>query len=206
MTVQLERIEWCEFRWDEADKTDMPRVLLIGDSITKGYRPHVAEEFKGIASIDLMASSRGLDNPAFARELRYVTVESGYNYRVIQFNNGLHGFHSSAEAYEAGLDRVLTALMKLREDGGAKIVLALSTPVTRKQEAGILHPELNALVLERNEVMKRLAERNALPVNDLYEPMLGHPEYRLPDGFHYNDDGKKAQAAIVAADLGKYLG
>lgn len=144
MTVQLERIEWGEFRWDEADKTDMPRVLLIGDSITKGYRPHVAEEFKGIASIDLMASSRGLDNPAFARELRYVTVESGYNYRVIQFNNGLHGFHSSAEAYEAGLDRVLTSLMKLREDGGAKIVLALSTPVTRKQEAGSRYPPSGA--------------------------------------------------------------
>ncbi|MHB8974904.1 MAG: hypothetical protein ACYC4N_31125, partial [Pirellulaceae bacterium] len=32
-----ERIEWADIWVTDADKNDLPRVLLIGDSITRGY-------------------------------------------------------------------------------------------------------------------------------------------------------------------------
>ena len=32
-----ERIEWADIWITDADKDDLPRVLLIGDSITRGY-------------------------------------------------------------------------------------------------------------------------------------------------------------------------
>ena len=32
-----ERIEWADIWVTDADKDDLPRVLLIGDSITRGY-------------------------------------------------------------------------------------------------------------------------------------------------------------------------
>jgi hypothetical protein len=39
-------IEWCNIWIPDANGTKLPRVLLIGDSITQGYYPKVAENLK----------------------------------------------------------------------------------------------------------------------------------------------------------------
>lgn len=45
MTV-LETYERCDFWWEKTDRNDKPGVLLIGDSITRTYRPKVNELLK----------------------------------------------------------------------------------------------------------------------------------------------------------------
>ena len=42
-----ERIMWCDKRVEETGKTDLPRVLFIGDSISAGYRGPAQEALKG---------------------------------------------------------------------------------------------------------------------------------------------------------------
>jgi hypothetical protein len=192
----LEQFEWCDFWWQEAPQQDKKRVLLVGDSISRAYRPYVNEQFKGEIYADQLASSRALDNPAFLFELDYMLKLNNVKYDAIHFNNGLHGVHLSADQYELHLEKAIQHILSYINC--SKVILALSTPVTKPQIPTDLEPVVNNKVLDRNRAMERLALKYNLKLNDLYKRMLGKSEYRVDDGYHYNAAGEKAQAAIVA--------
>ena len=46
----LERIEWSDIWVTNADKDDLPRVLLVGDSITRQYFKTVEKALDGKAN------------------------------------------------------------------------------------------------------------------------------------------------------------
>jgi hypothetical protein len=191
----LEQYEWCDFWWQEAPQQDKKRVLLVGDSISRAYRPYVNEHFQGGIYADQLSSSRALDNPAFLFELDYMLKHNNVKYDAVHFNNGLHGFHLTTEQYELHLEKAIQHILLYLD--ASKVVLALSTPVTKPNIPTELEAEMNNKVLNRNEVMERLALKYNLKLNDLYGQMLGKSEYRVNDGYHYNVTGEKAQAAIV---------
>jgi lysophospholipase L1-like esterase len=202
--TQLERYEWCDFWWEEATSQDKKRVLLIGDSITRGYRPQVNKLLQGIAYVDMLATSKAVDNPCLLREMDYILNHRGdFIYQVIHINNGLHGFHLSAAEYEHHYDQVIGYL--LEHSHGAKVVVALTTPKTKEGEPAQLDAAINDKVIERNKAAERLAAKYKLELNDLYAQMLGKSDYRVADGYHYNSHGEQAQAWIVAEKLKPWL-
>ena len=115
-------------------------------------------------------------------------------YALIHFNCGLHGFHLSAEEYAAYYETAVRHLRDLYSE--TALALVLSTPITVGD-----HPDqlagANAVVEVRNERVRALAAKYELPVNDLYTPMLGRPELRNMDGYHYNDGGCRYQSRLV---------
>jgi hypothetical protein len=193
--IQLEQYEWCDFWWQEAPQQDKKRVLLVGDSITRAYRPYVNELLKDEVFVDQLASSRALDNPAYLFELDYMLKQKDFKYRGIHLNNGLHGWHLSTDQYEYYLEKVIQHIISQIDH--SKLILALSTPVTKKNIPTELDVEANDKVKDRNKAMERLAREYNLKINDLYTPMLEKSEYRVDDGYHYNILGEKAQAEIV---------
>jgi hypothetical protein len=192
----LERYEWCDFWWQEAPQQDKKRVLLVGDSISRAYRPYVNEQLKGEIYADQLSTSRALDNPAFLFELDYMLKHNNVKYDAVHFNNGLHGFHLTTEQYELHLEKAIQHILSYLD--ASKVILALSTPVTKPNLPTELKAEINNKVLNRNEVMERLALKYNIKLNDLYAQMLGKSEYRVADGYHYNATGEQAQAVIVA--------
>ena len=52
----LERIEWTN-TWRENARDDVPRVLLIGDSITQGYRSIVNRMLEGKIRVELLGEA-----------------------------------------------------------------------------------------------------------------------------------------------------
>src|SRR5271154_4490690 len=52
-----ESIEWCDIWISHANETNLPRVLLIGDSITRAYYPAVEERLSGKAYVGRLSSS-----------------------------------------------------------------------------------------------------------------------------------------------------
>jgi hypothetical protein len=197
--VQLEQYEWCDFWWQEAPQQNIKRVLLVGDSISRAYRPHVNEQLKGEIYVDQLSSSRALDNPAFLMELDYMLKLNENNYQVIHFNNGLHGKHLSADQYEHHLEKVIQHI--IAQIDAKKMILAFSTPVTIYDVPTELDSKVNHIVIDRNKAMERLAHKYQLQINDLYTPMLGKSEYRVNDGYHYNALGDKALAEIVVSSI-----
>jgi lysophospholipase L1-like esterase len=192
--MQREQYEWVNLWWEEAADAKTPRVLLIGDSICVGYRPHVQRMLEGFR-VDQMATSKALDDPAFFKELRYMLGE--YPYRAVHFNNGLHGVHADDADYEQGCRRALEMIRA----ACSRVAVALSTPVTQVGQTDRADPKMDALVCRRNAIVTGIAAELCMDANDLYTPMLGHPEYRLEDGYHYNEDGRQAQARLVAGCL-----
>jgi len=53
-----EAIEWCDIWISHANETNLPRVLLIGDSIVRDYYPEVEKRLAGKAFVGRLATSR----------------------------------------------------------------------------------------------------------------------------------------------------
>lgn len=198
--VQLEQYEWLHLWWEEAAKNDLPRILLIGDSITNAFHPYVKNNFRGEAYVDKLATSKSIDNPSLIMEIDYMLKHGKEDpYKIIHFNNGLHGWHLSSEEYRKHYDQVIQHLKVLST---AVIVLALTTPVSVKGVPWETDPIMNNKVQERNRSVSELALQYGLVTNDLYSPMLNRSDLRadnVNDTYHFNENGHKLHADFVTA-------
>lgn len=203
--AQYETYEWTRFWYDQVNEDTLPRVLLVGDSITAQYGGEVNTHLQGIAHADYLASSKALDHPWYIRELELCASQFDACYAAIHFNNGLHGAHLTPSAYESLLEEKVCWLIDRFPQ--AKLMLALCTPLVLAEEGRPLDPQKNAMVLARNEAIRRVAGRHNLPVNDLYTPMLNHPEWRNEgDAYHFAEGGRAVQSHLVAAAIRRLLG
>ncbi len=194
--TKLEYFEWCDFWIEDENNKEKPRVLLIGDSIARDYKWPVVELLKPRVSMNMMASSRGMDNEDYFTELFYILNPQRFQYDVIHLNNGLHANHLTAEEYKELLMKTVEFIQK---NSKAALILALSTPVYRNETA--YENEDNRRVIARNQKMIEVAEQFKLPVNDLYTLSYGKEELRQSDGIHYKADGSKLQAKQVVEYL-----
>jgi lysophospholipase L1-like esterase len=183
MTV-LEKYEWSDMWWDEPAKGGN-RILLVGDSITRGYRQPLKELAGDNFYIDMFATFRAVDNPAYLRELKCM-ISHDPHYSIVHLNNGLHGFHQNIETYTKCYEEVINFF--LRETGDAKIILALTTTVT-KTDGPEGYDERNKTVIERNRAVMTLAEKYKLRLNDLYTEADRIKAAKANDGVHYSDEG-----------------
>lgn len=198
-----ENIEWANFWFENTNDQQLPRVLLVGDSITWQYRPHVAERLKGIANVDAVATSKAITDPAFLKEVAYATAD--YPHAVIHFNNGLHGWHVTPEDYEADLRALVAQLREACPD--SRLVWAASTPVASKAEGVKLDERADAAIVAKNAVAAKLMDELGIPVNDLYGVVVGDLEQltaRKGD-LHYNERGKNLQAEAVVRVIKEQL-
>ncbi|MGV8092514.1 MAG: hypothetical protein AB2L24_11700 [Mangrovibacterium sp.] len=54
--ITREDIEWSDFWWGHESNTSHPRVLFIGNSISRVYFPLVSNKLEGIANCDRYAT------------------------------------------------------------------------------------------------------------------------------------------------------
>ncbi len=120
-----ERIEWIDIWVTDADKDDLPRVLFVGDSITRGYFGGVEKQLAGKAYCARLTTSKCVSDPTFNDDLELLLRQ--YKFNVIHFNNGLHGWGYTEDQYRDGLLRTVTAVKQ--NSGDAKLIWATTTPV-----------------------------------------------------------------------------
>jgi len=191
--IHRERIEWCDTWVENAHQPSSPRVLLVGDSIVRGYYRGVAARSKGKVSLARFTTSAFVGDPMFLQQMDCML--KSYPFDVIHFNNGLHGSGYAEEEYKAGLTAALDRIARLQPN--AKLVLVTSTP---RRAPGNLQQltDGNARVEIRNRILRQAAEARSMPVNDLYGLVIDHPEYHSNDGTHFAPAGKEKQAQQVA--------
>src|SRR6185369_3868383 len=81
-----EAIEWCDIWISHANETNLPRVLLIGDSITREYYPEVEKRLAGKAFVARLTTSRFVSDPVLLKETELVLDQARFD--VIHLNNG----------------------------------------------------------------------------------------------------------------------
>ncbi len=187
-TTGLERFEWDQTWIDNAPDKETDRVFVIGDSISVGYRDIISQIANGRFRVDGVATSKGADNPAFPALVDYVLSQVEIsNVKMILLNNGLHGWHLCPEDYEKHYTALVEYILKKYE--GIQLALISTTP-TRNKENLLLPSHRYENVIERNEIIRRIAEKHALPIFDAFSIIDGRPElHKEGDGVHLVAEG-----------------
>jgi lysophospholipase L1-like esterase len=188
-----ERIEWADIWVTDADKNDLPRVLLIGDSITRGYFDGVEKQLAGKAYCSRLTTSKCVADPSFLDEVQLLLKQ--YRFKVIHFNNGLHGFGYTEDQYRAGLSGLLEVLEK--QSSNAKLIWATTTPVRVQGNLGQI-AETTERVKARNRIAVEVLRDRGIVTNDLYGLVEQHQDYFSGDGVHFNENGREVQVKQVA--------
>ena len=187
--IAREAIEWCNIWIPDTNETKLPRVLLIGDSITGGYGPKVADSLKGKASVARLTTSKSIGDPALLAEVSLVLGQCRFD--VVHFNNGLHGWGYSEEEYQQHFPELLATIRK--HAAQAKLIWATITPMRQAGKLDVI-AENTKRVQARNKIAQEIVTREGIAVDDLYGLVQDHAEYWSPDGVHFNAQGIVAQA------------
>ena len=185
-----ENTEWSvAYAYGLADATkDLPRVLLVGDSICRGYQDGVRELLKGRMNVSYWISSYCVTSAAYLPLLTVYLDEAKYD--VIHFNNGLHSLGTETAAYEKGIRRAFALIREKQPD--AKLVWCTSTPLTNEVKTAKCR-ELNAAVT------KVVAELGGITTDNLFS--LLDPLDRAAnwsDEYHHREAVQKKEAEQVA--------
>jgi hypothetical protein len=183
--------------WDFVeDAPGLPKVLLIGDSVSRGYTQAVRSELKGKANVHRAPENCG----PVAHGLRKLDVWLGQQkWDVIHFNFGIHDRATPLADYGKRLEELLERLEKT----GARIVWASTTPIPDDPAKN----QFSASILERNAVAEVLVKRRRHSMDDLFaavSPKL--LELQNPNDVHFNAAGYDFLGAQVAASLLAALG
>ena len=186
-----ENTEWSiAYAYGLTDETrDLPRVLLVGDSVCNGYKSLVRERLRGKMNVSYWISSYCVTSPAYLPLLSVYLDEAKYD--VIHFNNGLHSFGTPVAAYENGLYKALSLIREKQPK--AKLVWCSSTPLTNAVKTAKCR-ELN---IAAAKVVTRLG---GIATNDLFEllnPLDRQGNWR--DEYHHKPPLCAKEAERVAA-------
>jgi len=191
-----EHIEWCDIWVEAAGDSTLPRVLLIGDSITRSYYSHAKSHLADHYACARIASSKCVGDPMFLKELALVL--DAYTFSIIHFNNGLHGWHYDEEVYATGLSEAFDFLSG--HIGTGRLIWGSTTPVWQKDTPGALDPKTKR-VCARNEIAAGLASDRGIQNNDLFAMVIDHPEIFSPDGVHFLKEGQEILGKCVSQTI-----
>ncbi len=175
----------------------LPRVLLVGDSITNGHRGQVSALLEGKARVDVWLTPLHLNSDPLLGDLRTVLAEGPYD--VVHVNIGLHGWVEGripTGHYKNLLCDYLNA-MRLAAPGTTP-VWASSTPVTVQGKPTELNAEINPIIVERNRMAAEVMQAYGIAINDLYGTVSGKLELASGDRFHWQREGYRVMAEQVA--------
>jgi hypothetical protein len=188
-----------------ADTLGLPRVLIVGDSISIGYTQPVRKLLSGIANVHRIPANGGPSKNVS----RYAAWLGTSKWDVIHFNHGIHDLRHmppdgkrqvEPQEYEANLRAIVAKL----QTTSAKLIFATTTPIPSPP----LEPNRTfGQVDEYNAIAQRVMKELGVAVNDLHAHMLPRfEELHKPKDLHYTPAGSEHLAQKVAAELKSALG
>lgn len=196
------------------DVAGLPRVLLIGDSISIGYTLEVRRLLGGKANVHRIPTNGGPTSRG-VESLKSWLGESKWD--VIHFNFGLHDLVYMGPQGERLVDpktpgshhqvplpdyeKNLTIIVKQLKATGAKVIWCNTTPVP-EGTAGRVSDES----VKFNEVAAKVMQSEGVPTNDLHSHAKAKlSEVQLPANVHFSPEGSRYLAEKVAAEIEKAL-
>jgi acyl-CoA thioesterase-1 len=197
-----------------ADVPGLPRVLLIGDSISIAYTLPVRQMLEGRANVHRIPVNGSSTLLGLSGVSRW-TADGKWD--VIHFNFGLHDAKlqpatglpaTSREAYVKNLEEIAKKLQAT----GAKVLFATTTPIpaalTAVPAAGPLAPgtRLFDSIPERNALAVEALQKRGVGIVDLYSAILPCQEkLQHRNDVHYNAEGSQILAKAVAESIAAQL-
>ncbi len=161
---------------------ELPKVVLIGDSIRLSYAPTVIKQLKGKAVI-VSPKANGQDSNNLLKHLAEWVIREKPT--IVHFNCGIHDtkkfkatgdFQVSPENYEANLRKIVS---QIRAKTNAVVIFATTTPILDDRAAqarqGRNYELLGSSVEQYNTIAKKVMRDLKVPINDL-SAVLSKPE------------------------------
>ncbi len=183
--------------WDYvADNPKLPRVLLIGDSVSRGYTLAARKALAGKANVHRAPANCG----PTATALKKLDVWLGKGkWDVIHFNFGIHDRRTPAVDYETRLETLVGRLKKT----GARLIWASSTPIPADWKEG---PEMKTALEEKNAIAARVMKKHGVEIDDLFTFITPHlSETQNPKDVHFNGPGYNMLGKQVAKNISETL-
>ena len=190
---------------------ELPKALLIGDSISIGYTPHVVTALKGRVEVSHHKGNAQHTGTGLKMLDRWIGKRQ---WDVIHFNWGLWDLcyrnsdskvqgrrdkkkgmlTTSLAQYEKNLDQLVSRLKKTK----AKLIWAHTTTVP-KGEAGRKLGDDDRY----NEAAARIMKKHGIEINDLNALSDSFPAglFTAPGNVHFKAEGSRRLGQAVAAEI-----
>ncbi len=189
--MRREKIEWTNSWHQYAYDTNRERWLLIGDSVSRAYRPHLQNAFDDKA-IDFFATSYSLEDEYLIHDLRPFMEHDIYSYSRILVNIGAHhGYyydHTRFEIEYANFSRAYNNLLDMLSSYCNNIICLTCTPQVYPDNVNMFDYTTNRHIVNRNEAIKSISQAKGYDVIDLYE-LMDEFNYIFVDQFHLAENG-----------------
>lgn len=193
----------------------LPRILVVGDSISGGYREFIAEHFKGRAYVDYWVGSSWFDWTVKGDEFPILKTWSGVlsngPYDVVSWNSmTLHMWtpdqkdRCKEENYPAQMTRVVEHLKKIAPN--TKFIWIRCTPYTTAGEGKtrVINVEKSERLFKFNKMTDEIMAKYGIPEVDLYALCEKNLDKAAKDGIHWYD-AAPLMAKEIIAEIEKYL-
>jgi acyl-CoA thioesterase-1 len=187
------------------DVPGLPRVLLIGDSISIGYTLPVRAALKGKANVHRPPGNCSSTGYSLTKIDEWLGTGK---WDVIHFNFGLHDAKLPPEgvrhAAPADYEKNLRQLVQRMKATGAKLIWATTTPVPM---GGNLAPNRRfGDIATYNAIAAKVMAENGVAINDLNAAIAPHVEkVGRPTDVHFTEEGNALLAQGVAREVSARL-
>jgi hypothetical protein len=197
------------------DVQGLPRVLLIGDSISIGYTVATRTLLKGKVNLHRIPANGGPTTRGLSEIDKWLGDKK---WDVIHFNWGLHDLKymgskgqnlanpkdpaNKQQVPPAEYDKNLRKLVERLQKTEAKLIWTTTTPVA-KGTKGRVHGHSAAY----NKIARKIMDEHKIAIDDLYTLALGQlDKIQLPKNVHFKPEGSKVLAHQAANSILKALG
>jgi hypothetical protein len=193
----------------ELENANLPKVLLLGDSIRMSYQPIVSELLFDMATVVGPTDNCRYSLYTLSSLDRWMTDLGSPD--VVHWNNGLHdsGYdpkrspvQMSLAMYCANLAFILDQLIAMTP----RVIWASSTPV--HPDRPFLNNEWswrNEEIAEYNAAARELFEKRGVLINDLHQLVWNDLSTLGDDHLHLSEHGQRVCAGAVAAAVSATL-
>lgn len=202
------------------DDPKLPRVLLMGDSVSIAYALEVRKLLAGVANVHRVPANCGSTKVALGYYgLQRWLPDANEKWDVIHFNHGLHdlsyrfaddrdkndkgeyasptnGGHQNVPPgeYEKNLRQIIARLKQT----GARLIFASTTPVPESDAAKYVKDS----ELPYNEIAKKVMTEEGVTWNDLRSLVKPRQaELQIPRNVHFQAKGSSVMAKQVAEKI-----
>ena len=166
--------------WDFVkDDPKLPRVLLIGDSVSRGYTQPARKFLAGKANVHRAPANCG----PTASGVKNLDAWLGQGrWDLIHFNFGIHDRATPAADYVKRLEEIVGRLEKT----GAKLVWASTTPIPDDPA----HKQTAESIVEKNRLAAEVMKKHGIPTDDLFVAITPHlAKLQNPKDVHFTSEG-----------------
>jgi len=172
-----------------ADNPALPRMLIIGDSISRGYTVATRHALAGKVNVHRAPANCGPTK--YGLEKLDVWLGKG-KWDVITVNFGIHDRNTDPAIYRANLEQIIQRLQKT----GAQVVWVRTTPAP---DGPCAEKFTETLCNRLNQAGDEVAAQYHLTEIDLYGLVKPkQAELQLPNNVHFKNEGYDLMGAEVA--------